>query len=140
MPHNEIEPALSREQWAERHVTGLSSHDDLRVWLQVEPDGAIKSHNDNGEEYHDVRIAPEKAPAVIALLNSILPADDPRKITRAGLRAVESAIAFAVSEGAWQDWLPELEAHAAAIDALLPPDEVERDSYGSVPIDGTVEE
>lgn len=99
---NDIEPALSREQW--RAVLSGKPHWVILEDVGLEPVTASFAH-DNDEEGRGIILRDVEPPATLfqakgvwglmALCNAALPDGDPRKITREKI----DALAFLVDEG-----------------------------------------
>lgn len=118
---NEIEPALTPEEWA-KHSGGTAA-----VWMSAK---LPRSDSEDAEIRLDFA---ERPIAVIALANAALPDDDPRKITREKLDAMrevfDSWISYQSDIAASMDAavsshpaVQDVEELLAALAALLPPE------------------
>lgn len=113
-----IEPALSAEEWAVAAIEGnaaLTSETMVPMDIMTEPH--LLSLARAGEE---VDILAEHAPAVIALLNAMLPAADPRKITPEMLSLFDHCAEWARGEGD-ENLADRAQAAIHALASYLPP-------------------
>lgn len=110
----EIAPALGPEEWTHRRCGAVSiDHvsDETHVVVR-DPDGEVVSVSGAAEVF-----------ALMALANDALPSGDPRKITRAKVRAL-----ITIASDMWmghrsREHREALEQLAQTMNALLPPDE-----------------
>jgi hypothetical protein len=93
-----IPPALSAEAWATREIEEIGPPgDSFTVWISDEPGwrGGLQIRADDGY----ATIPSVLCPGVMALANAALPADDPRKITRADVELLREAVYAACACG-----------------------------------------
>lgn len=119
-----LEPALTAQEWAAKCVEGREAssvlEDDSLPGVRIE-DGVLKL--DTWDPGVAGEVPPERAAAVIALLNDTLRADDPRKITRERVRLLRAL----TTDMRTIDLTPaqldvELRALADALESYLPPE------------------
>jgi hypothetical protein len=114
-----IAPALSAEEWAKwREASDGSAFIEGQA-VFVEDDGVGFANMDPV----GVHITTAHLPTLIALVNHVLPEDDPRKITREKLVELAGAVSVAERDGVYDKEFRPVREFLDALASYLPPDE-----------------
>lgn len=113
-----IAPALSAEEWAKwREASDGSAFIEGQA-VFVEDDGVGFANMDPV----GVHITTAHLPTLIALVNHVLPEDDPRKITRERISDLHGAVTVAERDGAYECEYRPIREFLDALASYLPPE------------------